>query len=294
MLLSDIDFSPETINFVGFGDKTGTSKKEVMGKKLWDLVFQRDNNFGGFLVGLFGLMGSGKTSLMHQMAKRTVKENPDEIIFWREPINNPLQANNFDGEYQILCERRYPVKVWKIASNSLQPTNNIKIHKFTGYRELLKMANPGMLNVIYFHKPYQWLMLIDKFKDRGTWQSFYFDEFEDIAPLHAKGKQWHMNQTFTGSLKEIRKARINICYNTQNSMEIWFGITAKTMIHFYLYGAREDRLSPIFKQALQNLDLGQGWIDWGHSKFGLINFKPVHPKNETYIIKPIGKPWGGI
>lgn len=286
--MNDISFNQDKIEFVGYGESGSLAKQEIQGERLWNLVFQRDNNFGGFLVGLFGIMGSGKTTLMHKMAKRFMRENPDEIVFWREPTGNPFQARNIGENYQILCERRYPVKALKMLPHSTTPTDDIKIRKFTGFRDLLSMVKPQMLNVVFFHEPWRWLSLLDKLKRWGSWQSCFFDEFEDVVPGRCRGKPWEMNERFATGIKEIRKSRINVIYNTQNQMDIDYRVKSKTMMYYYLYGARNDEHSPVFKGALQGLEIGQGWIDYGHSLFGLINFKPVFPRKPTYIILPTG------
>jgi len=270
-------------------EKSNLSREQIEGEKIWNLIFERNINFGGFLIGLFGLMGSGKTSLMLQMIKRIKDEYPDEFIFWREPFGNPFQARNLDNDFQILCEKRHPVKMLKVFPHSNEITNDIKIRIFSGYRDLTSKLQPGMLNVIYYDKQYKWLQLIDKLKMWGTWQTFFFDEFEDVVPQRAKGKQWALNELFANSIKEIRKSRINVVYNTQNTLDIDFRVLTKTMIHLYLYGAKKDKLSPIYKGALHNLELGQGWIDLAHSRFGIIDFKPVFPKEPIYIVLPTDK-----
>ena len=204
VLMTQIEFPKESVDFIGFGEDTSVTKVEVEGRKLWDLLFQRDNNFGGFLAGLFGIMGSGKTSLMIQMARRIMHENPDEIIFWREPLGNPLQARNIGDNFQILCERRYPVKPWVMHPHSNKPTDDIKVRKFIGFKGLLRMVKPQMLNVVYFNQNWRWIGLVDKLKRWGSWQTLFLDEVEDVIPGRCKGKAWEMNERFANSIKEIR------------------------------------------------------------------------------------------
>lgn len=265
---------------------------EVEGERIWNLIFKRDINFGGFLVGMYGIMGSGKTSLMHQMKSRIMKENPDEIVFWREPLGTPLQARNAGDDFQILCEREYPVKIMRVYPNSNEVTDDIPIKFFSGFKELMKLAEPQMINVVYYGHLYKWIKLMDNLKQISSWQTLFFDEFEDVCPMRCKGKQWMMNEKFASSIKEIRKARINVIYNTQNKQDLDFRVVTKTMIHIYLFGAVNDRYSPIYKQAIQHLEIGQGYIDQGHSLFGVIEFDPVYPKEPCYIVLPTGRKRG--
>lgn len=259
---------------------------EVEGERIWNLIFKRDLNFGGFLIGMYGLMGSGKTSLMHQMKKRIISENPDEVIFWREPLGNPLQVRNSDEDFQILCERQFPIKIMKVYPRSNEITTDIPVKYFSNFRGLMKKVEPQMCNVIYYGHLYKWIKLMDNLKQFSSWHTLFFDEFEDICPMRCRGKQWVMNEKFAGSAKEIRKARINIIYNTQSKQDLDYRILSKTMIHIYLFGASPDRASPVYRQAIQNLEIGEGYVDQGHSLFGVINFEPVYPRNPYYIVLP--------
>ena len=282
-------FSENKIMFSGLSDVPTKNKSAVMGEYLWNLLFKRDPNFGGFFAGFYGIMGCGKTSLLHKTARRIMKENPDEILFWREPLESPLQAPNIrDGRFQILCERRSPVKLYRMSSHGITPSDDFKIRKFTGFNELLKMVEPGMLNVVYFQHLYRWVDLLNKLRRWRSWKSVFFDELEDVLPGRCRGKQWLMNEVFANSVKEIRKSRTNVFYTTQNQMDIDYRCVSKTMLHFYLYGAKRDEHSPVFKQAVQGLKLGQGWVDYGHSLFGQINFKPVLPLEPTYMVLSTG------
>jgi len=286
--MSNIGFPTERLEFAGFDDTPSLSKQDVQGKKLWNMLFERNPDFGGFFVELSGIMGSGKSSLMLRMAKRIMKENPNELVYWSEPLSNPFQAAKIGNDFQILCERRLPVKVLEIT-NKLRPVDDIKIRYFDGFKKLMRMSEPGLLNVIYFKDLYRWVDFLIRVKLNPEWQTFLFDEFEDICPFRCKGKTWQKNELFASSIKEIRKANVNVVYNTQSTMDVDYRVRSKLMLHIYLYGSRGDELSPVFKKALQNLEVGSGWIDYGFALFGLLNFKPLLPNDRIYTVVPINK-----
>ena len=280
------DFFPdESVEFIGFSDDTRKlSKADVEGEQLWEKIFNRDLNYGGMLVGVFGIMGSGKTSLLHHISKRIMQENPEELVFWREPINNPLQVINNGVDFQIFCEKSHPVYAQQLHGKKLVYTDKIKIRKFSGFFNLLNMADPSKINVIYLDDHTRWLKFIERLKIYPGWKSIIMDEMEDICPMRVHGKAWRMNERFANSLKEIRKCNINLYYNTQNQMDLDYRISSKTMMHIYSYGARKDEHSPVFKGALQNLSLGSAWIDFARARFGMIRFPPVKPKQPLYYI----------
>jgi len=288
MKMNDFEPPADTIEFAGFDNSPSISKQELQGKRLWNMLFERNSDFGGFFVELSGIMGSGKTSLQLRMARRVMKENPKELVYWSEPLSNPFQASKIGDGFQILCERRMPVKVLEITNN-LQPVDDIKIRYFDGFKKLIRMSEPGLLNVIYFKDLYRWIDFLIRVKLNPEWQTFFFDEFEDVCPFRCRGKVWQKNELFASSIKEIRKSKVSVIYNTQNTMDVDYRVRSKLMVHLYLFGSRGDDLSPVFKKALQGLEVGQGWIDYGFALFGLLNFKPLLPKDKIYTVVPIDK-----
>ena len=275
------------VDFSGFSKEAIMSKADVEGQKLWEWIFKRDLNAGAPMIGVYGIMGSGKTSLLHHIARRIIKENPQEVIYWREPLNNPLQARNNGNDFQILCERRHPVMVKRLTDKGLVASEDISVRFFSGFKDLTTQAKPGMLNVVYLNDLSRWIKLIDKLKLLSGWQTCIFDEFEDICPMRVSGKSWALNDRFANSLKEIRKSYVSVCYNTQNQMDLDYRVLSKTMMHIYLYGAHKDERSPIFKGSLQALELGSAWLDLARSRFGLIKFPPVIPKQPLYYVVPV-------
>ena len=230
---------------------------------------------------------SGKTSLMLGMVDKILNENQKELVFWREPIANPIQFDKLEHDYQVLTEKTYPLEVYEIQDGEpLIKTNHLKIRKFRGVRELISMAKPGMLNVVYLKELFKWVDLIEILKQDGGWQSIFLDEGEDVFPLRAKEKQWYANERFSNTAKEIRKARINLCYNTQSPLDIDWRIRTKIMVWFFLRGSRGDKYSPVYTGAIHNLEEGQGYVDLAHTKFGLVRFKPYYPRVKEYIVLP--------
>lgn len=265
--------------------KNTLSREELEGNRIWNLIFQRNKNFGARYLGIHGMMGSGKTSLMGQMLRRIKKTYPDEQILWREPINSPLQIRNMDVDYQILCQENYPIQLVEIKDKEHIPIKT-DITIFSDIDDLLNKIISDKVNVVYFNKNnlYSWITVMDKLRLWGTWQTIFFVEFEDICPQNASGEIWHNNKLFANSSKEIRKGFVNMIYDTQNPTEIDFYVRSKTMITIYLFGSKKDPYSPVYKGAIHNLSLGQGWIDEGHTRFGIIDFEPIYPKNPVFAM----------
>ena len=287
--MTDISFNQDKIEFIGYGEPGSLAKQEIQGEKLWNLVFQRDNNFGGFFAGLFGIMGSGKTTLMHKMAKRFMKENPDEIIFWRESVNSPCQFTKLGkNKYQVLCETSYPIKVLDI-NNDLKPAP-VKVRYFRGVQELVKMAKPGLLNVVYFDPLIKWIKLLELLGKLPDWYTVFMDEFEDVAPSgsnnSAPEKKWQKLRDFSDRIKHIRKSRVNLFTNSQGADDVDNRIRSKITMWIFLYGSKHMKASPVRRESLQALTIGKAWVDHGHGLYGKFGYSAYPPTDLLYTIEP--------
>jgi len=265
-------------------NKNKMPKKAVQGKILLERIFERNPDRGAVFTEVSGIQGCGKTSLSLGFATRIMKKNPEELIFWRESLDSPCQFMKLDSDkWQILSERSYPLDVYEVT-NDMQIAD-IKIRYFVGFSELLKMAKPGMLNVVFFKDVSKWMPFIQRLGETPRWQTIFLDEYEDIAPQRCSGDIWKRNDAFANRLKQIRKSLVGLVANTQSTMDADFRVRSKIMMWIYCYGARVDAISPISKRAVHSLRVGGAWIDHGHSLFGQFTFPPFLPKKSIYMIK---------
>jgi len=291
-----IGFSKNIVRFSGFTESKTKNKTAVMGEKLWKMMLNRDPDFGGWLVEINGIMGSGKTSLMLGMLTNILKKNPEETIFWREAVNNPLQISKLGGfeKVQFLSEKNYLLDPYEFQGKELVISEDINIKYFSGVKDLINKSKHGMVNVVYFKSLYKWADLIMQLRFDPNWQTIFIDEMEDVTPQRATNKggdnSWSKNEELSGMIKEIRKNRVSLIYNTQiGSSDVDSRIRGKAMMFFYLYGSKYDKSSPISRGALHNLQIGTAWIDYGHSQWGRIRFQPFKPIGKQYLIIPRDK-----
>jgi hypothetical protein len=273
------------VTFSGMANSLTKTRSAVEAEKIFDMLSTRDYDRGGYFTEITGIMGSGKTGLELRMIKHILAMKTEELVFWRETLNSPFQAHKIGKEYQILCEKRFPIQCHEVTAN-MKPVD-IEINYFSGFKQLMKLSDPSLLNVVYFREPEKWLSFIMYQRFNSNWQSFFFDEFEDVAPSRVRGEAWHVAERFAESIKEIRKNRVSVTYDTQSTQDVDFRIRSKLMVYIYLYGALIDQRSPVFPQAIQSLRVGDGYVDWGHSVFGKFSFKPMLPRERIYILSPI-------
>lgn len=265
-------------------DKTERrSRAEVEGKKIWEQLFQRNLNFGGWFVKIVGMQGSGKTSILHHICNRTIIERPNEINIWREPANKPLQAINNGNELQIFYHIDTPVILKEMTEKGLVDSHRFKMIPFKTITELFSMMKPGLINVIYMNKQELWIRLINRAVMSPGWYNIFVDESEDLFPAYSKDTTWLMMEKFGSSVKSVRKGLVSMYLDTQNEQDLDYRINTKIMINIFLYGSRKTVHSSLWREALQSLEIGSGWVDYG-GRFGLINYDPVMPLMPLYYI----------
>lgn len=288
-------FSQRNTRFSSFHDGKSIQKSAVMGRKLWQKFLHRDYDFGGFLVEVNGIMGSGKTSLMLGMADKILKLHPKETVFWREPVANPMQITKIGdpSKFQFLCDRRHPVVLYEVTDKGLVKSNDLNIRFFSGIKQLIDKSKPGMVNVVYFADLSKWADLLMRLRFNAGWQTVFIDEAEDVVPQRCSNKnghQWDKNEMLAANAKQIRKNQVSLVYNSQTgSSDVDSRFRSKSMMFFYLYGSKYDERSPLSKGAIRSLKVGSAWIDYGHSLFGRIQFKPYVPKGPKYMVLPEGE-----
>lgn len=293
MSMPNTTFSPPRAVFSFFDKSQNKQKTAVMGQRLWNQLLARNIDFGGYLTEINGLMGSGKTSLMLCLVENILKRHPEEKIFWREPIQNQMQITKLNdiNKFQVLSERRHPVKLYTITDDGLQPSDDFRIRYFSGVKQLIHKSKKGMVNVVFFNPLSKWAELLMALRFTGEWESVFIDEMEDVLPARASNKgsdrQWDMNEMVASHAKEIRKNMVNVCYNSQvSSADVDSRFRSKAMMHIFLSGSKADGRNPVSLGAIRGLNVGEGWITFAHSQFGRITYKPFLPCKTKYIIIP--------
>lgn len=254
-----------------------------MGQKIKDRIMSRDESLGGIVLEILGVQGSGKTSLMLSLAEEIIKTNKDELVFWRESTQSQCQFNRFKN-WSIYVKEGLQLEFRDIATNQPQ---TLPVTYFHDFNELVEIAKPRQLNVLYLPEESGYIDFIKFLRLYPGWQSLFIDEYEDLAPLRCKGKQWHNNDELSNEFKNIRKGLVSVFCDTQNPSDVDWRVRSKIMCHIYLNGARVDLSSPIVQEAVNALPMGQLFADYGRAIYGKGSFKSFPPRKPilvSYII----------
>lgn len=258
-------------------------KKEVLGELLLNKIFERDFHKGSQFLYIAGSPGSGKTSLGLGIVSKIIRTYPDELVFWRESLDAPVQFTKYPGDYQILCERRFPIVIREISANR-RVVKDFQIRRFEGFKQLVSRARGGCLNVVYFRDPFRWTDFIRYLIKFPGFQTVVIDELEDITPEFSGGAVWRKNKEFAEAIKQIRKGCVTIIANSQNISDCDHRIRKKSTMRAYLHGSVVSDASPVHQRAIQSLPVGSCWLDYG-AEYGQIRFRPFEPIPQSYVVE---------
>jgi len=272
------------------GYKEGIDSVVANGKKLFDKIFERNRDYGGFTGMFVGSPGSGKTSAMLTIMDTTLNKYPEEVVIWNEPDSIPIQFLHSNAPCQILIDRSYPLQLYEIpaAGGKIKPSNKYKIRYFDGPGRCLKMCKPGIINAVYFspNNRFAWLNLLNKLRFNYSWQNVFLDEAENLLTANLSGSEWRQAWGFSDTFKELRKSRCNLYMNSQQLYDIDFRAKGKINLVGYFRGAKTDIYSPVWPKAVQKLQPGTCYLCLDRAEFGLVPFLEYKPKNIEYVLKP--------
>ena len=259
---------------------------ERMGKFIdSEIIMSRNTNTGGCTNEILGPQGTGKTSLMLNYALRIMKLNPDEIIIWRDSYQSAIQFNRITC-WEIFAEKGVELQIKDINLNKIV---DLPITIFKDFDELDSMVKPQQLNVVYVcDQVIGYIRLINYFKSNKGWQSIFLDEYEDIAPINCSGPKYNLIGALGNEMKNIRKGLISLFCNTQSKSQIDWRVRDTFMIETYLSGAKKDKYSSVYQNAINSLEKGVAWLSW-EGKFGRVNFPPVVPRNPIYVADDLNR-----
>jgi hypothetical protein len=234
----------------------------------------RKTDRGGCANEILGPQGTGKTSLMLSYACRIMEENPEEIVIWRDSYQSPCMFNRLNY-WEIYAEEGVDLEFRDIYKNKFL---DLPVTYFKDFYELEKKITPQQLNVVYTKDEIiGYIKLINFFRRRAGWQSIFIDEYEDIAPINESGIYYKLIGALGKNIKNIRKGLVSLFCNTQDKGSVDWRVRPKFMCYTYLPGAVVDGNSEVYQQAVNNLNVGAGYISW-YGKFGKIFFPGYKPK----------------
>ena len=243
-----------------------------------EIILSRRESFGGCTNEILGPQGTGKTSLMLSYACSIMESYPDEIIIWRDSYQSQCQFNRLK-HWEIFAESNDKGSVDLQFRNIYEDSFvDIPITFFSSFKDLENKMSPGQLNVVYVSDQIVgYIRLINYFRRTRGWQAIFVDEYEDIAPLNCSGAKNELIGALGSEMKNIRKGLVSLFCNTQSKSQIDWRVRSTFMVETYLSGAKKDKSSSVYQNAINSLEKGAAWVSW-EGKFGRINFDGFTPR----------------
>jgi len=250
-----------------------------------NLIMSRQLSTGGCATEILGPQGTGKTSLMLSYATRIMQEYPDEIIIWKDSYQAQCQFNRLEN-WAIFVQDGVSLVFRDIHKDEIY---DVPMTVFKDFKHLSNLVSPQQLNVVYVNDDIiDFIKLINFFRRHRGWQSIFIDEYRDIAPLNAPGIQNQLIGALGSEISAIRKGLVSLFVNTQSKSQIDWRVRDAWMVNTYLAGAKRDKYSSVYQQAINSLEKGVAWVSW-EGKFGRISFPPFEPIDPVLDVDNVNK-----
>ena len=252
------------------------------GKKLVEMVMDRNPDFGGDFIEISGAQGTSKTSCLLTFLGHTLKNHPKEKAFFREQVDAPLQIfklgiENFD-KIDFLFQESANV-VFRDRADHLKELD-LPHKTFTDFEDLWKKSKRGHITIPVFNKTADWLDFLDWLRNAGEWVSIYIDEFGDIAPSNKSGDEYARLVNFANTAGAFRRCMMKVFYTTQTADAIFWMVRSKLMTTIQFRGSKAIKKNRVTQKAIDNLAVdpikgNQAWIERS-GEFGRLRFVKIH------------------
>jgi len=274
-------------------DKSFKSKEAVTFVEIMDRIQTQNPDMGGVFLEATGMQGVAKTAVILTFAEDTIKNHPDQKLFWRNPFFAPFQFTKLDADkWEILLEENSSV-TFHDRNDELKQID-LNYRTFTDFKDLYKKAKPGVLSAVFFENEIKWYDFIHFLRGVGHWTHIFLDEYGELFPANPSGALYHKIINVSNDLKEVRKCYINVYATTQVTSDVDWRVRSKIMILAYLYGARPVAASRVTQMAIDALDRNivkgnEVWLEEGFGRFGKGRFTKIY-KPKPYMNWQANKP----
>lgn len=266
-------------------DEDDITKSEIIAERLLRRCHLHDFDSGGILSLVTGGTGSGKTSTMLSFVDYTLKNYPEEKVFWSNTYFAPIQSLRIGiDKHNIMVLDSSNVTFHDRTQRLKQKYPHVT--KFKDFEELYDLAIPGKLNSVFFGSRNIWMDYIHFLRSVGEWVHVYIDELSEISPAFTSGALFKQIGRFSIDLKECRKTMLNIHTNTQALPDCDHRVRTKIMLRIFLPGAKSGKESRLSQKALDNLmenpKYGNEAYIESSGRFGRTQICDIYPPNRKH------------
>ena len=265
------------------------SKQEIIARKIVRRIHIQDKDMGGLFTITTGGQGVGKTSTMLSFAEFTIREYPEQKIFWSECYDAPLQFTKIGdpNKWRIFVKGGTKL-TFRDRDNHLAKVD-MRHTVFSDFDNLWNKAEPGKINVVFFGNRKEWMKFISYLRSVGEWVHVFIEELGEVCPGTSRETLWKDIQNFADVAKDIRKCMMNVHCNTQTLQDIDYRVRQKIMLYIFLPGAKVGRSATrVTQTAVDNLPRNpikgnSAYLDL-MGEFGVTRFSDIYRPIKGYHV----------
>lgn len=274
-------------NFQEENEDANQSKSEINAERILRRIHIHNPDAGGIFSLTTGGMGTAKTAVLLSFVDYTIRNFPNEKIFFSNCFFSPLQFVKIgEGRYHIMVKENSGI-TFHDRNNKLKQIYP-EVTTFKDNADLYSKAKEGICNAVFFpDRVADWIDFFHFLRGVGEWVHVYVDEFSELAPSFTSGRLWKKIRELSNDLKEVRKCMINIHVNSQAISDIDFRCRNKIMCKIFLPGSQADTHSRIEQNAIDNLNEdpvngNEGYVEMS-GKFGRTRFQDIYKPNPKIL-----------
>jgi len=264
----------EKLSWDGYFDEGLANIREIKLEKCW--LLRRDYDEGGVSGIIVGPSRSGKTTFIANLVRSIMKNNPDELIFWRGIAR--CQWTYFKLEKVRLLLSTFQTYEWgdKDREGLVEIADYVaEVRDCTSARDFLDNAKPGYVNVFYMPNWQQLdflLALSSRLNKR--WITVVMDEVQEIVPPNTRKPLCDWIAAYCNTVGQLAKNQISYICATQSYPQVDYQLRAHMLYWVFMPHARVPSKGFLIKQG-PLLTLPKGWcIIEGKEGFRRIHFYP--------------------
>ena len=242
-------------------------------------------DFGGKLVYITGMQGSGKTTLMAKLADVFGLKYHMRVL-WRGIAKGQVYKYVLAPKVVFVHELLSDLRPYEVGETTFRPLKWADlgveaVERFSTPEELegLALEHPDVCIVVYMPREVwrEFLAMWPIWRHYSYWTAVFIDEFEQISPHHPQGELWNTLLEVADGIAEFRKTDTYLIASSQQPKDVFYLVRDKFQYRIILKGTKlEDGITGLSQRAVDALEQGEGIIYCG--LFYKFPFKPIRPR----------------
>ncbi|MHC1599941.1 MAG: hypothetical protein ACXQS5_03860 [Candidatus Methanospirareceae archaeon] len=289
---------------------TSAEMTRAQGLEILRSLIEHKHAVGGTTCIITGIQGSGKTSLMLQIAQKLAMQG--ELVIWRGRQREQVhKLKNWMEKTVWWFPKSSEPRIWKVTdSRSYDITSQLDVKYYSSLKSLYQGLEVFKINIVFpahgwkpssellkdiFEKKRKKIMVkrettfwvdviyyLTQIRKSRQFVAIFLDEADDVIPSGVSDQMWWLLEYAKDLIKDARKSYTSVYFAVHNLHDIDYRIVKKCTHYIYLRGARLYRNSLVDQKKVALLGKGEAIIE--HGSFGKFRFDFLkHPPYDIVV-----------